>query len=101
MDYRPERAGLARYLRQERLLGAALRAQAEKGAAAARAAAPVDSGAYRNSIHVENAGITDRGRSTARQTVDIVADINYAADVEFRRGSNRPLGAAVDAVENT
>ena len=102
MDYKPDRAGIARLLREERELGAALRIQAEKGAAAARAVAPRQSGDYVRSIRVEDAGTTSRGRSTARQTVDIVAEIAYAADVEFRRGSNRPLsGAAVNAVENT
>lgn len=102
MRYRPERDGIRQFLRSEPRLGASLNAAAQKGAAAARTAAPVETGAYRNSIRVEDAGITDRGRSTPRQTVDIVAEIEYAADVEFRAGSNRPLSsAAVHAVENT
>lgn len=94
MDYKPDRAGLGRYLRESTELKALLHAAAEVGAQAARAAAPVDTGAYRESIRVEDAGI-DRDR----QAVRVVADIRYAADVEYRRGSHRPLGQAVNAIE--
>lgn len=94
MDYKPERAGLREYLRQSRELNAVLRDAAEIGAQAARAAAPVDSGAYRDSIRVDDAGIDND-----RQAVRVVADIRYAADVEYRRDSPRPLGQAINAIE--
>lgn len=96
MDYKPDRKGLGAYLRQSPELRRLLHDAAEHGAAAARAAAPVDTGAYRDSIHAEDAGI-DRDRQAAR----VVADIRYAADVEFRRGSHHPLQQAVNAIEGT
>lgn len=52
---------------------AALKAEAEQAAAAARAVAPVASGAYRDSIHVEP---TDEG-------FQVVADVGYAGIIEF------------------
>lgn len=94
MDYKPDRKGIGAYLRTSPELRQLLHDAAEHGANAARAAAPVDSGAYRDSIHVEDVGI-DRDRQAAR----VVADVRYAADVEFRAGSRRPLQAAVNAIE--
>ena len=64
---------------------AKLATEAERIAAAARAAAPVDTGAYRASIHVE----TDR---TDRMRKRVIADVPYALVVEAEHG---PLGKAI------
>jgi hypothetical protein len=98
MDYKPDRQGMGLYLRTSPELAHLLMEAAEHGANAARAAAPVDSGAYRDSIRAEDAGIDSRGRN-ARMATRVVADVPYAADVEFRSGSQRPLQAAVNAIE--
>ena len=64
-----------------------LRAQARKVAAAARESAPVDTGAYRDSIHVEDA-------TTDRAVARVVADDWKAMLIESRTGN---LARAVDA----
>lgn len=64
-----------------------LTARAGRVAAAARARAPVLSGRYRASIHVEQ-------NTTDRVAVSVVADTPYAVEVEFEV---RVLGTALDA----
>jgi len=69
----------------ESLLGApgvraACREEAEKVAAAARASAPVKTGAYRDSIHV----VSD---TTDRAVERVVADVPYAMIVEANTGN--------------
>jgi len=59
---------------------AMLDAEAEKVASAARSNAPVASGAYRDSIHVETA-------HTDRIVKRVVADVNYAMVVEANNGT--------------
>lgn len=58
-----------------------LQTRAERAAAAARAAAPVDTGAYRASIRVETEVHGDRVVSR------IVADVDYAMGVEAKTGT--------------
>lgn len=76
---------------EELLKSAGVRAdltgRAERVASAARASAPVESGAYRDSIHVE-ADTTDR--AAAR----VVAGVSYAMVVEANTGN---LARALDA----
>lgn len=64
-----------------------LRPLAEKVLAQARATAPVDSGAYRDSLHIEEY-VTDR--ASAR----VVASVPYAMVVEANTGN---LARALDA----
>jgi hypothetical protein len=64
-----------------------LRARAERAAAAARASAPVASGAYRDSIRVEDA-------TTDRAVGRVVADVPYALVVESKTGN---LARSLDA----
>lgn len=61
-------------------VAALLEAEAQESAARARASAPVSSGAYRDSIHVE----TDR---TDRMVKRVVADVPYAMVVEANTGN--------------
>jgi hypothetical protein len=63
-----------------------LQRRAESVASAARAAAPVQSGAYRNSIHVQS-------DTTDRAVARVVATVPYAVEVEF---DTRTLGRALD-----
>lgn len=65
-----------------------LRARMEVAAAAARASAPVASGAYRDSIHVEEV------RRQDRVVVRVVADVPHALAVEAGTGN---LARALDA----
>ena len=59
---------------------------AEAALAAAQANAPVESGAYRNSLHIEE---THTDRFVAR----VVADVDHALAVEFAtRNLGRSLG---------
>jgi hypothetical protein len=60
----------------------------ERMAAAAQAAAPVQSGDYRDSIHAEPAPTRKRARAK------VVADVPYALVVEAK---HRTLGRALDA----
>lgn len=57
-----------------------VRGEAEKVAAAARSNAPVASGAYRDSIHLEET-------HTDRLVVRVVADVPYAMNVEADHGT--------------
>lgn len=59
---------------------AAARAAADRVASAARASAPVDTGAYRNSIHVEM-------KFQQRAVAVVVADSDHAMIVESRTGN--------------
>jgi hypothetical protein len=72
---------------------AALKAEAESRASAARATAPVKSGAYRDSIHVEMTSASALGiplRSSKNRPVAIVvADVDYALEVEANTGNLR------------
>lgn len=67
-----------------------LTAQAERVAAVARSTAPVKTGAYRDSIHVESGPSPIDGRARAIVT----ADVTYADAVEARTGNlARALGS--------
>lgn len=79
-------SGIGQLLHDPGLAGQ-LRARAEQVTAAARSAAPVASGAYRDSIGVEMV-------STDRVTARVVADVPHALAVEF---ATRTLGRALDA----
>lgn len=68
-------------------VGRDLQARAEAVAEAARASAPVETGGYRDSIHVEAA-------HTDRVVARVVADVPYATQVEASHGT---LTAALDA----
>lgn len=69
---------------------AVVEGKAERAAARARDIAPVDTGAYRNSIHVEV--VQHRSRVVAR----VVAGTDHALVVE---ASHRTLGRSVDAAK--
>lgn len=68
-------------------VAAEMHRRAESVASAARSNAPVESGDYQASIHVEDA-VTDRAVSR------VVADIEYAAAVEAQHGT---LARSLDA----
>lgn len=72
--------GIQSYLDGDHGVEALLDAQAEESASRARASAPVDSGEYLASIHVE----TDR---TDRMVKRVVADVPYAMVVEANTGT--------------
>ena len=95
MRYKPDHAGVARYLRTSPELGALLAARADAGADADRAAAPVDTGDYAASIHTEDGGIV-RVAGSARQSHRVVADAPHSVFVELR---DHPLQSAIDAIE--
>lgn len=76
-----------RTLLRSKKVRADMHTRAERVAEAARASAPVDTGAYRDSIHVEDA-TTDRAVGRA------VADVSYALALEAR---TRTLGTSIDA----
>lgn len=57
-----------------------LDAKAEEVAATAKSGAPVDSGAYRDSIHVETA-------HTDRMVKRVIADVDYAMKIEADTGN--------------
>ena len=61
--------------------------RAERALAAAQAAAPVASGTYKASLHVEQA-------TTDRAVARVVADVDYAMVVESKTGN---LARALDA----
>jgi hypothetical protein len=64
-----------------------LHESADRIAAAAKANAPVESGSYRNSIHVED-------DTTDRAVVRVVAGVPYAINVEAATGNlARALGS--------
>lgn len=77
--------GIAELLRSEGV-ARAVRAPAEKVGARARSSAPVETGDYRDSIHVEDE--VHRDRVVAR----VYADSDHAAAVESR---TRNLGRAL------
>lgn len=58
----------------------AVRSEAEKAASRARASAPVDTGEYRDSIHVES-------DTTDRAVERVVADAPHALVVEAKTGN--------------
>lgn len=83
----PSRAGIGEMLNDD-ALRRKLRPIAERVAAQARATAPVDSGQYRDSIHVES-------DTTDRVVERVVADAPHAMVVESRTGNlARALSAA-------
>lgn len=90
MSYTPDRRGVRAFLDSSPELRAALHREAERLAQLARAVAPVETGRYRASIGVHAARSDD-----GRQVADVVADVEYAADVEYRHGSRRPLTTAL------
>lgn len=73
-------AGIQSYLDGGGGVEAVLEAEAQQAAERARANAPVASGAYRDSIHVE----TDH---TDRMVKRVVADVDYAMVVEANTGT--------------
>lgn len=60
---------------------AAVDLAAQRAVSEAKATAPVDSGAYRDSIHVEHE------QAQHRQVAKVVADVPYALYVEARTGN--------------
>jgi hypothetical protein len=78
--------GMRRLLRSE-AVRVMLRSRAERVAVEAKSIAPVRTGAYRDSIHVEDA-------TTDRAVARVVADVPYAVVLEAR---TRTLGASLDA----
>ena len=97
MRYRPNHAGPAHYLATSPKLGRLLASRADNGADAARAAAPVDSGDYAQSIHTEDGGVVSVGGLSPRQSYRVVADAEHSAFVELR---DHPLQSAIDAIED-
>lgn len=71
--------GMAALLKSDEVRQA-LTPVADRVADAARAGAPVRTGAYRDSIHVES-------DTTDRAVERVVADVSYARDVEARTGN--------------
>lgn len=96
MNYDPNYRDMGRYLRTSEDLGALLATRAEVGAVAARAAAPVDTGEYAASIHVERGPVVKLSSTAPRQSHRVVADAGHSIFVELR---DHPLQAAVDAIE--
>lgn len=79
--------GIQEYLDGKHGVEAVLEDEARKRLERAKATAPVDSGAYRDSIHIE----TDH---TDRMVKRVVADVDYAMAVEADTGN---LARALDA----
>lgn len=79
-------AGMAELLKSAGVRAEMTR-RAESVASAARSRAPVESGTYRDSIHVEQA-------TTDRAVARVVADAPYALLVE---ANTRTLGSSIDA----
>lgn len=77
-----------RELRLSAEMAAAMLKRGERVVSAARSAAPVATGAYRDSIKVE----TNRGRN--RVAARVIADIDYGQSVE---AVHRVLGRSIDA----
>lgn len=75
---------------------AALQA-AQRGAAWARANAPVRTGNYRSQIVAEPATVEVGGKT--RQGARVVAKADYSAGVEWGRGASHLLGRTVDYIE--
>lgn len=73
-------AGIQSYLDGGHGVDSLVRSRAEEVASRAKSSAPVDSGAYRDSIHLEE-GHTDR------LVVRVVADVDYAMVVEANTGN--------------
>ncbi|MGQ0774550.1 MAG: HK97 gp10 family phage protein [Pseudonocardiales bacterium] len=101
MRYDPSHAGLAKLLTSPEMRRAMFQAAAH-GADAARRVAPRRTGRYRRSIRLDGGGIG--GRKHDRIEVHIVADVEYAAVLEFGSldGSVKPhrtLRAAVAAIQ--
>ena len=80
-------AAAQEYLNGEHGVAAVLEAKASRVASAAQSSAPVESGAYRNSIHVAT-------EHTDRMVKRVLADVPYAFAVEARAGI---LAKALDA----
>jgi hypothetical protein len=78
--------GIQEYLDGQHGVEGLLDDEAEKAAEKAQASAPVDTGAYRDSIHVETV-------HTDRMVKRVVADVDYAMVVEADTGNlARSLG---------
>jgi hypothetical protein len=86
-NLRLNRAGL-RAMLKDSSVELDLERRMERVLAVARANAPVDSGAYRNSLHVETV------EHPSRVVVRVVADVDYAMVLESRYGI---LSRALDA----
>jgi hypothetical protein len=72
--------GIQEYLDGKHGVEAVLEDEAQKRLERAKATAPVDSGAYRDSIHVETV-------HTDRMVKRVVADVDYAMVVEADTGN--------------
>lgn len=73
-------AGIQSYLDGAHGVSALVRAEAEQVASRAKSSAPVESGAYQASIHLEET-------HTDRLVVRVVADVDYAMNVEADHGT--------------
>lgn len=72
--------GIQSYLDGDHGVSSLVRGEAAKVLAAAQAGAPVDSGAYQASLHLEET-------RTDRLVVRVVADVDYAMIVEANTGN--------------
>ena len=72
--------GIQSYLDGDHGVSGMVRGRAEDVASRARSSAPVDTGAYRDSIHLEET-------HTDRLVVRVVADVDYAMVVEANTGN--------------
>lgn len=88
--YRANIAETGAWLRSSGDLSAAVRVEAERIADVARAIAPVRTGRYKASIHVE-AGRGWDGRVAA----DVIASVPYSAAVEFGNAHTHGRGQHV------
>lgn len=86
VDFQIDHKGIAEMIRTSLELKAACRRVAERLAAEAKAVAPRRSGAFADSIHVED-GMSPKGDRVAAY---VVADSNDAIPVEF--GTRRQSG---------
>lgn len=104
MRYTPDHRGTGRYLRESRQIADIVGDAAQRGAEFLAGIAPVDTGAYREHIHVETGMDLAKGD---RQAAFIVVDVPHAAAQDFphgrggrpRRGGSRPLTRTIGFLE--
>lgn len=104
MRYIPDYNGTARLLRESRELADIVHDAAERGAEYLREIAHVDTGEYRNSVHVEDGHDLFVGDRVASF---VVADVPHAAAQDFphgrggrsRPGGGRPLAKTIGFIE--
>lgn len=94
-SFRKDSAGMAKITRT---MGREACVQAaNRGLTFARANAPVRTGDYKASLHVEAAPVTVAGQT--RMGAKLVADSDHGQWVEWGRGASHVLARAVDAIE--